>query len=355
MTVTISLTPFNAALTFRLQRKTEAFGTLSLDHWWMPVPSLYPTAKSVPDNFQAVVAGYWQLCQQAQSHTETDVAESYLLARLLPLTRSIGSRRIVADARLGNSRKSRIESGEALESLLAAGTLMPMTEDEFRARTGEVIGPTKMSTEAKARYREFSRQLFSTPLELLADDEGAALDDLRQRWLGWTQGFARRKGKEEDKQILDILSYEMRAALHRCYSAVWAYLLLPHLLQEHRLSPGSDLFLRFWHLEQSRETTPGSPSFFHLFRGHTFGLHPAGAMFIQTATGKSLVGDWIQNGGIWKSGSYGRLLRGLALAVHHYKERLDSSRKDRPVPKLLRNRNPHPRGRRVNRKCSQPD
>lgn len=355
MSITISLTPFNATLSFRLRRKKETFGATTLDHWWMPVQSLYPTAKSEPDNFQAIVAGYWQLCKQDGSQHDAEVAESYLLARLLPMMRSIGSRRIVADARLTKSRAARAESGEVLESLLAADSLVPMSEVEFRDKTGEVLGPNGLSTEDQERYWDFSQQLFSGPLSRLADDEAGALTELRQRWLGWTKGFARHRGWENEKRILDIFSYEMRAALHRCYSAVWAGLLLPHLHSEHHLSPESAKFLEFWHLEQSRESEPGSPAYFHLFHAQSFGLHPAGSLFIQTPTGKSLIGEWIQSGGLWGSDSFGRMLRGLYLTVFHYNERLDSGRMCRPQHSRAKGLSRHPRGRHVQRKKHQSD
>jgi hypothetical protein len=329
MSVTISLTPFYDRLIFRLQHKRECLGPATLDHWWMPIQSVYPTANSEPANFRAIIRGFWQLCRREGSHTETDVAESYLLAGLLPMARFIGCRRIVADARLRKCRVSRTESCEILDSLLAADSLMPMSEIEFRDGTRDVMGPCKMNEEDRALYGKFAENLFSSPVRQLPEDEAGALAELQRIWLSWSQGFARRRSRNADKRILDILSYEMRAALHRCYSAVWDLLLLPHLREEYRLPAESSKFLAFWHLEQSRESEVCSPSYFHLFHAQSFGLHPAGSLFIQTSTGRALIGDWIRSGGESSAEPYGRLLRGLYLAVYHYMERLDSSRIER--------------------------
>jgi hypothetical protein len=103
--------------------------------------------------------------------------------------------------------------------------------------------------------------------------------------------------------------------------------------------------LEFWHLEQSRESEPGSPAYFHLFHAQAFGLHPAGAKFIRTPTGMALIREWIRSGGEFGADPYGRLLRGLYLAVHHYAERLETGRVERPRrPRFPGHRSPDSAG-----------
>jgi hypothetical protein len=335
-TISISCTPFDAPLSYRLQRKAEDLGPIPIDHWWMPIQSVYPTTRNEPGNYRAIVDGYWQLCRREGSSREPDAAESYLLARLLPLARPVGSRRVVADARLRTERKARAESAATLQATLAADPLEPMSAIDFRDQTGRVMGPCDMTAEDQARYLDVCRQLFSGPLRRLPEDDTAALDELRRTWLGWANGFARRTGRDADKRVLDVLSYEMRAALHRCYSAVWSGVLLPHLRDEYRLSVESSRFLAFWHLEQSRESEAGSPAYFHLFHAQAFGLHPAGSEFIRTPAGRALLGEWLRSGGDPESRSYGRLLRGLYLAVFHYADRRERERTERPIGSQLR-------------------
>ena len=346
-TIPITVTPFDATVTFRLRRKAEALGPASVDHWWMPTTTVYPGPKSQPANYRAVVDGFWQLCRQAASDAEADVADSYLLARLLPYVRPLGSRRVVADARL----RRRIGRGVdpdvgALDRLLRADPLAPITEVEFRDRTADAIGPLAMTTEECGRYLRFADELLAGPRRRLPDDPEGAVAELRRTWTGWAAGFGRRKGRDEDKRVLDVLSYEARAALHRCYSAVWECILLPHLQGRFDLSPESSLFLAFWHQEQSRRPSdPGAPAYFHLFHGHSIGLHPAGSGLIRTPTGKSLLGTWVRAAcepdltsanaahrraaAVDLGRAYGRLLRGLLLAAFFYAGRRIEANQDR--------------------------
>src|SRR3954453_22051595 len=144
------------------------------------------------------------------------------------------------------------------------------------------------------------------------------------------RSVGRRGGQALPKQVLDVLSYEARAALHRCYSAVWAMLLLPHLGRKHALSPESQAFLRLWHLDQVSESALGEAAYFHLFHGHVFALHPACGEFLRTEAGRGLMGRWLLRP---SEGAFGRLLHGLYVAAVHYqgqREQLTSDRKKQP-------------------------
>jgi hypothetical protein len=141
--------------------------------------------------------------------------------------------------------------------------------------------------------------------------------------LRWKKLIGRRQGNAGGKTILDILSYESRAALHRCYSAVWAEL-LPQLTYKYRLSAESRAFLRLWNCEQRFEIGGDLQSLFH---GHVFALHPAAAAFIQSRTGKELVGEAIQDTA--NGPAYERLLHGLYIAVYQYVNRAEEQRDSR--------------------------
>jgi len=86
---------------FTLCRKEERLGDVPVDHWWMRATEVYGQRAHRgrgPGNHEALADAFWALCRREGSHTEADVRESYLLARLLPHVRSQGSRRVVADA-----------------------------------------------------------------------------------------------------------------------------------------------------------------------------------------------------------------------------------------------------------------
>lgn len=359
---TFTFTPYDRKVTFHLQRKPAKLGAVDIDHWWMPIPTIYPLGTSkLPINSHAAVDSFWQLCRQAGSDRDEPVAESYLLAKLLPHMRSYGARRIVADARL-DSRSSRFEEARLeLEAILQCDPLHPITEKEFRLETKKAIGPfasgsVKMTDTQRRRYAQIRMELFEKPLLLLPRDANAAFEKLRRTWTGWTKGFARRRGREEDKLILDVFSYEARAALHRCLSAAWTALILPRLVEQHAISKATIAFLSFWHLEPTRASRNPNVSS-HLFHAGTFATHPAGASFIGTTDGQALLGQWLESvlrkqkrkrkkneppfehSDAYRGREYGRLLRGILLAVYDYAVRRLTANEDRrgsaPRPSLL--------------------
>jgi hypothetical protein len=259
-------------LDFSLCRKAEQFGAVSIDHWWMPTTALYAqrarkTQRS--GNFAAVTTGFWALCCREGSQYESEVQESYLLARLVPLTRNQGSRRIFADACLSpprsRSRWRSQDSVEELEGLLQLSRTHELNRLDFQRKTGDVLGPSPLSPEIIERYQTFCEELFSRTRQLLLTDEDAAIEQAVACWQRWMGGIGRRRGQERDQHVLDVLSYEARAALHCCYSAVWDLLFLPHLQEHYQFSEASLRFLRLWHLDQAEESELAEQAFFHLF------------------------------------------------------------------------------------------
>ena len=114
--------------------------------------------------------------------------------------------------------------------------------------------------------------------------------------------------------MLDVLSYEARAAFHQCYSALW-FELLPRLVDRHGLDALGREFHELWHLDQIREPEPGARV--HLFHGHVFALHPAGGLLLGTPAGSDRVGAWL-TAGEDREEAFERLLHALFLTVHHY-------------------------------------
>lgn len=119
---------------------------------------------------------------------------------------------------------------------------------------------------------------------------------------------------------------EGRAALYRCYSAVW-FDLLSHLELKYNLSRESVLYHRLMHFDVVLPSDDGNADF-HLFHGHIFALHPGLGLFFQTKTGGELISDFLSD----ESGTlpFHRLLNGFWISLFDYNsrsERYAASRK----------------------------
>jgi hypothetical protein len=241
---------------------------------------------------------------------------SYLLAKLVPYARSKGSRRVFLDSvpLAPGSRKKVDQTIRDLEEQLEATREREMDKVEFQNHTATLLGPPAYPDEVQIRYREMETSLLGEGREILCKQGVGGVAPFLDRWAGWMKSIGRHRGHEVDKQILDIFSYECRAALYRCYSAVWC-LLIPHLAQKYRWDEPSNRFHRLWHLEPSVPSTR-EIAYFHLFHGHVFALHPACGLFITTKTGGQLLGDWLKVGDAGTT--FHRLLHGIVVACNFY-------------------------------------
>lgn len=281
-------------ITFTLHRKQAKLGAVAIDQWWMPVPDLYGQRerRGRPDNREAVLAGFWEYCRERGTLTDPEVQESYLLARLVPHVRNQGSRSIFRDSFLGQDRRARDEAIQLLERMLAGSRDQEVDEVEFHRKTGAILGPPTLSSEAEVEYRRMEAELLEAPRDLLLSGKEVAVALLETHWQKWMGSIARRAGHETVKTVLNVLSYEARAALHRAYSAIWDGVLVSVLHMKYGLSSESARFLQFWHVAPIQEAVDPQ-SYFHVFHGHVFSLHPAGGAFLQTPTGQELVGAWL--------------------------------------------------------------
>jgi hypothetical protein len=281
---------------------------------------LYGQRNRPASNQAAVVDYWWALCTQDAAGVDEPTRELYILARLLPFARSNGSRRVFVDSvptRPGG-RRELTESVVELDQRLAGSADGEMDKVEFRNRTGDLLGPPEYPREVQDRYRQLSEELLGDTREALEQRGPAGLEVALVRWTNWMTSIGRRRGHELEKQILDVLSYECRTALHCCYSAVWCGL-IPHLQSNYNLSAESAAFLAFWHLEPREESDQPELAYFHLFHGHIFALHPACGTFMLTQTGSRLLGEQLTRGG--QGVPYRRLLQGLFVAMDQYAQR----------------------------------
>ncbi|WP_166830626.1 hypothetical protein [Thalassoroseus pseudoceratinae] len=159
----------------------------------------------------------------------------------------------------------------------------------------------------------------------IEQDGPQTIDAVLHEWKTILKQIGRRRGKALEKQVLDILSYECRTALHRCYSAVWDAL-LPYLGWQYDLTDKCKAFHQLWHYDHCTPSNEYERINFHLFHGHIFALHPACGPVLRTQTGQELFGEWLQEGTL---SSYHRVLHALAVAVGFYAEQSN-------IAKLLR-------------------
>jgi hypothetical protein len=131
--------------------------------------------------------------------------------------------------------------------------------------------------------------------------------------------FARRSGNHAKKLALDMLSYECRAAMHRCYSATWEKL-LTHLEEKYELDRASVQYHRLMHFDIVLPSDDPR-SYFHLFHGHIFALHPGVGLFLQTKTGGELIGEYLRSDD--GDRPFQRLLNGLWVSLVDYYLRSD--------------------------------
>ena len=311
--------PGRGQFRFQLCSKDLRLGGTSITQWWMDSRSLYPDRGRRPAMFRSIVDYFQARASREGTTREDDVAESILLAQLLPHVRSHGSRRVFADAipkGLGSTTKAGRTAVAELQNLLEVSRGKTLDFVQFRDQTAGILGPPEYDVSIRARYREMAEELLGDGRRALDDGGSGMARKVREIWERWTKKIGRRRGREDQKRILDVISFESRAAFHRCYSALWHDLIY---LMAH-VGKMSELSARFHSLWQIDRTVPAKQPGMacHLFHGHIFGLHPAGAQFIQTVRGRELLEGWVKKHESKKA--FDELLFGLSVAVFQYSD-----------------------------------
>jgi len=339
---------------FALAQKPANVGTTGFKHWWMPIGSIYGQRNQYGKNREALADLFWasSLAEDGFGATSRDVKEIYLLAKILPMVRSTGGRRIFDDGRLARSKTPDVHE---LNRMIHSVSQDSVDSAEFQRRVSAVLGPPMFSQAAKDLYCEIASEIFSEASEMLVESPQNALANVVGKWDSWNRRIGRRSGQAEQKKILDVLSYEARAAIHRCYSHAWLQLLKKWFHLE-AICPESLSFHRFWHFELL-DYSDGNVANRHLFQGHIFGLHPAGSNLIATAAGRALISDLIKQspGSEEFDVAFNRLLNGLMVTVYDFARQRSESPVVRKQPKSAQAKNndardsSHLRSRRVHR------
>ena len=164
------------------------------------------------------------------------------------------------------------------------------------------------------RYKSLAAELFADARRVLDSDGAEATERVLHDWQQLFNSIGRRRGNPIEKQVLDVLSYECRTALHRIYSSTWT-VLFNALGNRYAMTEESYIFHQLWHLDRCQESNVGDESYFHLFHGHIIGLHPACGPVLLTDCGGELFAEWLREGSLQ---SYHRVLHALAVAVGYY-------------------------------------
>lgn len=290
---------------FRLHKKSAQLSGVKLSQWWMPLPRLYKSAaqnkSAAPDpNFQTILDLFWEAVRENKFDQDRQQQEKYLLAFLAPQIRSNGSRRVFQDAFL-LSNLPELES--EIQGQLKEQLYSPVSPSDFGKFSWVVLGRSPLSAPLRALKDEMTAELLTSPCEKLARGAiTAAQEDVLNRWTTWKNHIGRRGKKKTSKKqaegqpeqpdardVLDILSYESRAAFHLAYSNAWCCL-IDCAKQRGKMGEYGQRFHQWWHTSPYHEVD-------HVpyFSGHVFALHPGCGLFLKTSAGRSLLGNRLRN------------------------------------------------------------
>ena len=285
--VTVSMN--GKAFTFPLSHKMEDLGTLTLNHWWIDKRDVYGQRSGSTQILDQMTAFFWEACLHDGAANDAEVQQKYLLARLCPHVRSSSARRVFQDANLGLKTKAWNRLLEETDEMLAQTRAADMSKIDFFNKSRDLLSPIHFSEEQQARYRDFEIELFKAPAQLLPSNPTAAFDATLRNWNAFQSKFGRRAGADDEKWVLDALSYEARVEVNRCYSLVWCAL-LDELQRNFKMTDTERRFHEFLHL-QPTFSDPKYEGEYQLFHGQVFGLHAASSQLLCTKTGREIVAD----------------------------------------------------------------
>ncbi len=320
---------------FNLCHKDVRFGELQLKHWWMDTRTIYPVGNKKAIQYSPLVDFWWKCCLQDSEPITLDACESLILAKILPNSRAIGSRKVFLDSKIGTRNRSPLRQyRKQTNELLDASKEKELTIFEFYEKVRDIIGPPEYSQDLWDNFNQLKCELFDKAVAAIQRgnvSEGISL--ATEKWENWMKSIGRRRRNPTQKTIIDIFSYEARTAIHQCYSSLWEKI-VEWLYQQSNNDRNTHIFHHLWHQDINWPSNEFDDQNFHLLHGHIFGLHPASGDFIETNTGQKLLGDWIAATDMnWRTGGnpeipeMRRLLHGLSIAFYCYQDR-HAERKD---------------------------
>ena len=298
---------------FLFNYKSLVLGKIRFDQFWLPISTLYKQRKRPAANFDPIIDFYWKCARMKGTHQDPGVLETYLLAKLLPNARNNNSRKVFKNAILKSNQSKDFKEIQDLNQSLTDSSNQTVSELIFWEQTGKILGPPEYEPFVLEKYNEMSGPLFQEAHEAIDHTSPDIFESFEKKWLELIKKYGKPKGYELEKRVLDILSYESRAQVHRCYSWFWTAI-LPAMCKWFSFNDEAQLFHKLWHLSPICESSEnGSP--LHLFHGHVFALHPAGGMMLKTNAGRGIMEDFLTTK---TNNDYERFLNALLISIFHY-------------------------------------
>ncbi|EMI44887.1 hypothetical protein RRSWK_02527 [Rhodopirellula sp. SWK7] len=283
--------PACSGLAISFCEKQATLGTVCFRQFWLKNSSIYGGRGRRAENQPSILNFFHRMTVDAgclEDHRKP--AETFLLASLASEIRSNKAQQVFPDASLANwSSAYRCRKVAALDAQLRQSSGETMTSDDFYRHSRTVCELAEMSNNVIEEYLTLELQLFDGVLDDWIDEPETCKQLVNERWRDWMLMARRSSCKQVFKDVLNILSYESKAALHQCYSLLWI-----HLADAFADLEGSAFvrqFNRFWHCDHRIPT--GVVQDMHLLHGHIFGLHPAFSMMIQTEVGGNIIANAI--------------------------------------------------------------
>ena len=283
---------YEKAGSIKLMSRQTVLGDSLFRQFWIPKTGLFGTRNKRSSNHSAVLDFYRYHCINRLNDRLETPAKVHLLASLLPLIRSNGAQDIFPDASVVTPKNCPTQSefsAERLESQLRASDTEQVSVVDFCNRNRKAIEFSEFPNTTFKLYGEFESELLANATSQWWQDPTAAYKLVEKTWLRWRDGFGRRSGNKEKKDVLNILSFECKAAFHQAYSALWVEM-IPYLIADKDNQLFSQRFHALWHLDH-RISIPGHYRDVHLLHGLALGLHPAFGTMLKTKTGSRLVGE----------------------------------------------------------------
>lgn len=281
--------PACSGLSLSFCEKQATLGTSSFRQFWLRNSSIYGGRGRQAENQPSVLNFFHRMTVDARSlEDHRNAAETCLLASLVSDIRSNMAQHVFPDASLANwSSAYRCRQVVALDALLRQSSGETMSSDDFYRHSRTICELAEMPSRVVDEYLTLESQLFYGVLDDWIDEPEICKQLVHERWRDWIRLTRRSSCERVFKDVVNILSYESKAALHQCYSLLWIHLADAFADQEGSAFVGQ--FHRFWHCDH-RIPNDGVQDM-HLFHGHIFGLHPAFSLMIQTEVGGGIIAD----------------------------------------------------------------
>ena len=281
-----------AGMTLEICSKESSLGPRELTQFWLQRSSVYGGRGRHATNQSAILTYFHRKAAACGDPAIIrNAAETHLIASLTPEIRSNGAQRVLPDAPARSDAKSslRFRAVDELNKQLGQLNHQELTAFEFYEKSRGITDFPDLESDVVCRYEALQAELLDGAVRKWAANPGRSQAIVLERWRNWQRLYGRRSRNAVTKSVLDILSYESKAALHQCYSLLWQALAVAFARETS--CEFVKKFHEFWHCDLRLPTEDVQDM--HLMHGHVFALHPAFSRMIQTAVGSQIIGEAI--------------------------------------------------------------